>query len=941
MLLVVLILHAAAAMLAPVAIRHAGNRALYGLALVPAGTFVWTATQKPPVAEAYPWVPHLGMDLALRMGSLSWLMMLIVSGIGAVVLAYCARYFTEGDPGLGRFAGIFLGFATAMTGLVVSDDLVLLYVFWELTTVFSYLLIGHSGEHSAGRRAAMQALVVTTAGGLAMLVGFVLLGHGAGTYRWSEIVEGPLPAGGATAAVLILAGALSKSAIFPFSFWLPAAMAAPTPASAYLHAASMVKAGVFLLGLLGPLLALAEPWRPVALVAGIITLLLGGWNAMRQHDLKLLLAYGTVSQLGLLTIALGAGSRAAALAGAALLLAHALFKAALFLVVGIVDRLAGTRDLRELSGLGRRMPVLAVIAGLAVASMAGVPPLAGFVGKETLFTAFEHGGTTDRLVLPALVAGSALTVAYGLRFLRGAFAAKPGFAPLQTPRPGFAFLAPAGLLALAGLGLGVAASWLDGVLTPYASQFPGETEHLALWHGFGLPLLLSGAVLAAGGTMFAVQLRGRPWPGRRLPAAETVYKWLMSAVDRAAVEVTGATQRGSLPFSLGIILVVLVLFGAGTLVFVAPWPSGLRLWDTPLQLVAGAVVVSSALIAARSRRRLTAMILLGVSGYGVAVMFVLHGAPDLALTQFLVETVTIVMFVLVLRRLPVRFSARPLRASRIMRTTLAAATGLVAAGMAYVAVGGRTAMPISVDFAEPAVSYGGGHNIVNVALVDIRAWDTMGEISVLVVAATGVASLIFRRSGALQRRRAEQGNGHLDQQVQEPGPWLRAGDNPEARRQSIILQVVARLLFHTIVLFSIYLLFSGHNAPGGGFAGGLVAGLALTTRYLAGGRRELNAAAPVDAGLVLGAGLLTAVGTGAAALVAGGEVLQSALLDFHLPVLGHIHFATSTFFDIGVYLIVVALVLEILRSLGAELDRQHEVAARTERRAIERQREPV
>ncbi|MBU2670937.1 Na+/H+ antiporter subunit A [Actinoplanes bogorensis] len=936
-MLAVLVLHAVAALLAPFLVRGLGNRALYLLALVPGGTFVWALLHRAPMSETYPWVPHLGMDLALHLGTLSWLMLLVVSGIGAVVLVYCVRYFDRGDESLGRFAGVFLGFATAMTGLVVSDDLLLLYVFWELTTVFSYLLIGHKGQQAAGRRAAMQALVVTTAGGLAMLVGFVMLGHGAGTYRWSEIAAGPLPEGSAVAAVLILAGALSKSAIWPFSFWLPAAMAAPTPASAYLHAASMVKAGVFLLGLMGPLLAQAAPWRPVAVVAGVVTLLLGGWAAMRQNDIKLLLAYGTVSQLGLLTVAFGAAGRTAALAGAALLLAHALFKAALFLVVGIIDRRAGTRDLRELSGLARRTPVLAAIAGLAVASMAGVPPLAGFVGKESLFAAFEHGGTTDRLVLIALVAGSALTVAYGLRFLWGAFAVKPGVPEVAWKKPGRAFVAPAGLLSVAGLAAGLGASWLDRVLTPYGEMFGGEGEHLALWHGFGLPLLLSAAVLAIGGIVFATQLHGRPWPRQRIPQAESVYMRLMSAVDRAAVEVTGATQRGSLPFSLGIILVVLVILGSSTLLLGGVnWPAGIRLWDTPLQLVVGVAVVASALVAARSRRRLTAMILVGVCGYGIAVLFVLHGAPDLALTQFLVETVTIVMFVLVLRRLPIRFSARPLRGSRMIRNVLAVATGLVTSAMAYVAVGGRTATPISADFAEPAVSYGGGHNIVNVALVDIRAWDTMGEISVLVVAATGVASLIFRRSGALQRRRAEQGT-----QPARTGSWMRAADNPEARRQSIILQVVARLLFHTIVLFSLYLLFSGHNAPGGGFAGGLVAGLALTTRYLAGGRRELNAAAPVDAGLLLGAGLLVAVGTGAVAMVAGGQVLQSALLDFHLPVVGHLHFATSAFFDVGVYLIVVALVLEILRSLGAELDRQHDAATREEKRALEKQKEPV
>ncbi|SNY68952.1 Na+/H+ antiporter subunit A [Paractinoplanes atraurantiacus] len=906
-MLAILLLHALAALTAPVLIRFVGNRGLYALALVPASAAVWAVLNPGPVAATYRWVPHLDMDIALRSGPLPWLMLLIVGGVGAVVLAYCASYFPPGDPGLGRFAAVFLGFAGAMTGLVLSDDLLLLYVFWELTTVFSYLLIGHKPDQAAGRRAAMQALVVTTAGGLAMLAGFVILGHGAGTYRWSEIAEGPLPAGSTTAAVLILAGALSKSAIFPFSFWLPAAMAAPTPASAYLHAASMVKAGVFLVGLLGPVLAVTPAWQPIAVIGGAVTLLLGGWAALRQNDLKLLLAYGTVSQLGLLTVAFGAASKAAALAGVALLVAHALFKATLFLVVGIIDKLTGTRDLRELSGLARRMPVLAGVAALAVASMAGLPPLAGFVGKEALFAAFEH----DPLVLAVLVAGSVLTVAYGLRFLWGAFGDK-SVAAIDAARPSPAFIAPAALLAIAGLAVGVAAPALDRVLTPYVNLWSGTTDHLALWHGFGLPVLLSVVVLLGGTAIFLAQRRGLRWPEQRLPAADGVYRRLMAAIDRAAVEVTGATQRGSLPFSLGVILLVLVVMGATTLLLSGFRPDGVRLWDSPLQLVAGAVVVAAALIAVRAQRRLTAMILVGVCGYGVAVLFVLHGAPDLALTQFLVETVTIVMFVLVLRRLPRRFSERP-RASRWIRMSVAVATGLVTSAMAYVAVSGRLAVPVSVDFPGPAVSFGGGHNVVNVALVDIRAWDTMGEISVLVVAATGVASLIYQRSAALQRRRAEQ-----TVPPRQAG-WLLAGES----RESIILQVVARLLFHAIVLFSVYLLFSGHNAPGGGFAGGLVAGLALTIRYLAGGRRELNAAAPVDAGLVLGTGLLIAVGTGAAALIAGGQVLQSALVDVTLPLIGHVHFATSACFDVGVYLIVVGLVLEILRSLGGELDRQY------------------
>ncbi|MBQ1065036.1 Na+/H+ antiporter subunit A [Micromonospora sp. C41] len=927
-MLVLVAVHALAAVIAPVLVRLLGRRALYVLAAVPAAAGVWALTRTEevragrPVVETVTWVPQLGLDLALRMGTLSWLLVLLVGGVGALVLVYSARYFHSDDPSLGRFAAVFVAFAGAMLGLVVSDDLLLLYVFWELTTVFSYLLIGSDPTKRASRRAAMQALLVTTLGGLAMLAGFVMLGQHAGSYRWSEIA-GNLPEDGylTAALVLVLLGVTSKSAIFPFSFWLPRAMAAPTPVSAYLHAAAMVKAGVFLAALMGPAVGQATVWRAILLGGGLITLFLGGWTALRQVDLKLLLAYGTVSQLGLLMVILGAGTRDTALAGAAMLLAHALFKATLFLVVGVVDHVTGTRDLRELSGLGRRAPVLAAVAGLAAASMAGLPPLFGFVAKEAALEAFLHGGPVELLVLAGVVAGSALTVAYTLRFLWGAFAAKPDVPDTPVERIEPAFLGPAAVLALAGLVVGIAAPAVDRVLAPYADQFPTADPgyHLALWHGLTPALGLSALAVTGGVGLFLLLQRRRPRLLRLPFDGATGYERLASAVDRAAVELTGATQRGSLPFYLGVILLVLVILPGGAVLAGLPWAQRFQLWDTPLQAVAGAVVVVAALVAARARRRLTAMILVGVTGYGTALLFILHGAPDLALTQFLVETVTIVMFVLVLRRLPRRFSARPIRATRQFRVALGVAVGVVTAGMAYVAAGSRVATPISVGFPDEAVSYGGGKNVVNVTLVDIRAWDTMGEIAVLVVAATGVASLIFRGTRALDLRSGIPGVGR--QQSSRPR-WLTSGAT--SRQQSVILQVVTRLLFHAILLFSIYLLFSGHNAPGGGFAAGLVAGLGLAVRYLAGGRTELNGAAPVDAGFVLGAGLFVAVGTGVAAMLLGGEFLQSATLDFHLPLLGHVHFVTSVFFDVGVYLIVVGLVLDILRSLGAEMDRQEE-----------------
>ncbi|GAA2714407.1 Na+/H+ antiporter subunit A [Micromonospora olivasterospora] len=920
-----------AALVAPPLVRWWGPRAFLPLALAPAAAFAWALARTPAVAgggavtETYSWIPQLRLALAFRLTTLSWLLILLVGGVGALVLVYCARYFAPGSVGLTRFAGVLVAFAGAMLGLVLADDLLLLYVFWELTTIFSYLLIGHSTERRSSRWAARQALIVTTLGGLAMLVGFLMLGRHAGEYRWSALASADLPGGGylVTAVLLVLAGALAKSAVLPFSSWLPAAMAAPSPVSAYLHAAAMVKAGVYLIGLLAPVLAAVGPWRPVAVTAGLLTMLAGGWAALRQTDLKLLLAYGTTSQLGLLTVALAWGTPDAALAGTAMLLAHGLFKSALFLVVGAVDHTAGTRDLRELSGLGRRAPLLAATGILAAASMAGVPPLIGFVGKEAILAAY----TGQPLLLAGLVAGTVLTVAYSVRFAWGAFATRPDVEPTEPGHAPAALLAPPALLAVAGLAAGVLAGPLGRLLRPYAELFGPVGADLALWHGPSLALGLSAAALAGGAALFALRGPLAPVLHRvRAPVGGVRgYEWLTRRFDRAAIAVTSVTQRGSLPQYLGTILLVLVLVPGGALLATGPWGRPVHLWDTPLQLVVGLVTAAAALLAVGARRRLTAMLLVGVTGYGTAMMFVLYGAPDLALTQFLVETATIAVFVLVLRRLPERFSVRPLRRSRWVRRSVGVAVGVVLAGLGLVAAGARTAPSISRDFPEQAVIRAYGRNVVNVTLVDIRAWDTMGELSVLVATATGVASLVFQRSRTGPRpRRPPRPVGRRP----PPGRpvWLRGGPTLHARRRSIVFEVVTRLIFHTVVLLSLFLLFSGHNAPGGGFVGGLVAGLALAVRYLAGGRYELAEAAPVGAGTVLGAGLAVSVGTGVASLLAGRWVLESARLDFALPGVGEIHLVTALFFDIGVYLIVVGLVLDILRSLGAEVDRHIEAA---------------
>lgn len=690
------------------------------------------------------------------------------------------------------------------------------------------------------------------------------------------------------------------------------------------------------------------------LVLGMATMLLGGWRALRQTDLKLVLAYGTVSQLGFLVMVVGLGGRDGAVAGLGLLLAHGFFKATLFLVVGIIDHHSGTRDLRVLSGVGAASPVLFAVALVAAGSMAGVPPLLGFVAKESVYEAFVHraeDGVVGTLLLAGIVLGSVLTFAYSARFVWGAFGLKRGvprtdFTPVRT-----SFLLAPAVLAVSSVVFGLWPAPLDAAVQPYASLFPdeGAAPYLALWHGLNLALLLSAVTLSAGAALYV--LRG-PFARlqARLPAvrdAEVVYRSLIGVLDDVAVWVTGRTQRGSLAFYLFVILSTAVVTPlAALIIFDAPMPEAFRIADSPAQVVAAAVIIVGILAALRSTKRFMAVLMVGITGYGMAVIYALHGAPDLALTQMLVETIVLVAFVLALRSLPARLWNRVESRRRLLRAGLGIAFGGIMAVIAMSAMASRNAAPISLAYPQLAYDEGGGANAVNVLLVDIRAWDTLGEITVLAIAATGIASLIFIRGRGDKRRRAD---GVKDGSVdggQEPldaggragaaralaaqfadvarDPWLVAGRTLAPERRSIIFEVITRLLFHTVIMLSVYLLIAGHNLPGGGFAGGLTAGLALAIRYLAGGRFELAEASPVSAGTLLGAGLGIVTLTAAAPLLFGGAVLESYILEFWLPVFGDVKFVTSTIFDIGVYIIVVGLVLDVLRSLGSEIDERSE-----------------
>lgn len=687
------------------------------------------------------WIPGLGaegVDLALRLDGLGLLFALLVLGVGALVLAYTARYL--GATGAGaRLYVLLTAFAAAMLLLVLADDVIVLYVGWELTSVVSFLLIG--GDGVRGAKPAMRAFVVTAAGGLALLGGLVLAAVAAGTTSLTGILDSgaaivAAPYGPA-AAVLVLLGVATKSALLPFGFWLRGAMVAPTPVSTYLHAATMVKAGIYLLARLTPAFADVGLWTPVLVAAGLATTVLGGLQALRATDLKALLAGSTVSQLGFIAAVLGLGTEEAMVAGLLHTLAHAAFKGTLFMVAGVVDHETGSRDLRALSGLWRVMPGTAVVAALASLSMAGVPPLLGFVSKEEVLAAFEHQSPALLLVVGAT---AILTVAYSLRFFAGTFL---GPAPdLEAHRPPRLFVTPPAVTALAGLALGLVVWLLDPLVAAAARDATVLAErhapHLALWHGIEPPLLVSAAAIALGVLLWRAQAPVTRALARREGALDgavrfdDVYEATLGLGRLSGVPFLGARLPQVLWIAGGVTLLAGVAAAHG---FVAvapqPWGGDAVEWGVAV-LLAGTIVLTLA-----NRSRLGAAALLGSVGFLMTVFFLRRGAPDLALTQLLVETLTVVLIVLVFRRLPEGMGRLP--------RARAAWTGLLALGAGAAAFLGTAALTGPRPRSEAATYYltraeeeTGGTNVVNTILVDFRALDTLGEITVLLVAAVGI-----------------------------------------------------------------------------------------------------------------------------------------------------------------------------------------------------------
>ncbi len=911
-------LHLAMAVAGPLVARRFGGRALLWAAAAPAATLVWALTAMPGLLDGdvltqeIRWVPALDLVVTFRVDALSLLMVLLVSGIGTLVMVYAAGYFSAPATASKACRGL-MTFAAAMLGLVTADNLLVLYVFWELTSVASYLLIGLDDTSRKARESAQHALLLTVGGGLGMLAGILLLVDASGTASLSGLLADP-PIGDGTASIgfmLMLLGVLTKSAQVPFNGWLPGAMAAATPISTYLHSATMVKAGVYLAARLAPVAAgLAGGWRPVLMVLGALTFLHGAQRACRQDDLKLLLAHATVSQLGLMTLLLGAGVPELTYAGVAILLAHALYKAALFMVVGAVDVGMGTRDRRVLRDVRGRLPSMWVVGLVAGASLLGLPPMFGFVAKEVALDELLHVDPAGGLSVAVLVLGAIVTMVYGLRFLTGGFIGRDGASGPEDERagaeppaaakagraPGLLMLAPPVIIGAASLLFGL----FPGLVAPLVKAAalaadPAAEGKLVLWPGLKPALGLSLLSIALGVAAFMAWRRAESRV--RLPAlpdAADLFRSTVAGSVRGASAVTSVVQHGSQPLYLAVILGVAVVAPTVALLVGGPVAEGdLVLRTDVLQLVVAVLIAVAAIGVTVVRRRLTAVMLLGAVGYGMSVLFVMQGAPDLALTQLVIESLVVLVFVVVLRLLPREFSRPRTRLDRNLRGLIAVGVGGFVAVMLLLTGSVDHPTPVSADHLALALPEGGGRNVVNVILTDFRAFDTLGEVTVLLVAGFGVASLVAA------------GRKEGPRQVDLPTP-----------QASLILTVGVRVAFPLTVTYALYLLFAGHNAPGGGFVGGLVAAAALMLRHIDGGTPALQRTVPAAPTALLGGGVALATATGFAGWIWGEQFLSSAKLEVVLPVLGTVKATSALIFDIGVFLAVVGLVMTLLQTLA-------------------------
>ncbi len=880
--------------------------------------------------ETHSWLPAVGLSLSFRLDGLSLLFALLILIIGLLIILY-ARYYLKPYENVGKFYALLLCFKGAMLGIVLSSNLLLMLVFWELTSVVSFLLISFWNHKQDARRGARMALAVTGGGGLALLAGILIIGRIVGSYELDDVLAAAdLIKSHALypfALTLVLLGAFTKSAQFPFHFWLPHAMQAPTPVSAYLHSATMVKAGIFLMARLYPVLAGTDQWFYMVSFTGMVTLLIGAYVALFKHDLKGLLAHSTVSHLGLITLLFGMNTQLAAVAALFHVINHATFKASLFMAAGIIDHETGTRDLTRLHGLWRYMPHTGALAIVASLSMAGVPLLNGFLSKEMFFGETLAQGLFGHFnwMVPAMATlAGALSVAYSLRFIYGVFFDGtpndlPNYPPHEPPR---LMKLPVEILVVICLVVGLVPNVTVGALLDVTARAtlngPPPAYSLSLWHGVNLPLLMSLVSMVAGALLFRFRREAfhRHHATLAILNARDRFEDVMQAMTWLARRFTAWMENGSLQRYVAMLLAAMVLLpgwyllGAGALqgadaVRALRGPLPQSPLDAMTALALAILSLGALLVVFNRRRRVVALALLSTCGLMVALLFTRFSAPDLALTQISVEVVTILLLVLGLYFLPVDAGERVGVVRRVRDVALAVAGGALAAGAAF-AVMTRPYASIGDFFVENALSGGGGHNIVNVILVDFRGFDTFGEICVLLVAGLGVQAML---KGLRLAAPDLDPNG---------APWA-------SQSHPLLLSILARLMLPLTMLVAVFILLRGHNLPGGGFVAALVTSIALLLQYVASGVLWTEARITVNYRVLAGAGILVAGLTGAGSWLFGYPFLTTAFGHFHLPWIGEIELATAMVFDLGVYFTVVGTTLLIVSHLGV---RDKRIAAR-------------
>ena len=874
------------------------------------------------------WVPSLGLSVGLRMDGFAWMFATLVMSIGLLVVVY-GHFYMEGKTGLPRFFALLMAFTGAMQGILLSGNILMLVVFWELTSFVSFLLIGFWHGSVAARDGARTALIITAMGGLCLLLAMLIVAHIAGSTdldvvlaKGDQLRAHPLYG---LVLTLFLLGAFTKSAQFPFHFWLPGAMAAPTPVSAFLHSATMVKAGVFLLIRFFPALGGTEAWFMAVTGAGMATMLIGAVIALFRHDLKGLLAYSTISHLGLITALAGIGSDGAILAAIFHICNHAVFKASLFMAAGIIDHEAGTRDMRRLSGLYRLMPITGTLAIVASASMAGVPLLNGFLSKEMFLAeavAWHNGTWLDRSLPYLAVTASVFSVAYSMRFILTVF-----FGPVATDLPKTPHEPPAWmrrpveLLVLVCLLVGILpALTLGPVVNAAAVSVLGADAHfhdIAIWHGVNAALMLSLIALGVGALLYLAMAPGLPRSPEGPPLlhhlrAQRIYEQIMLQLGwiwpRQALR---WVATDSLQPQLRLLVLMAIAASA-----ISIW-GGYRLSETlrhnalspafALMWIVGAACAVGAAWQAKYHR-FAALVMLGGAGIITCLTFVWFSAPDLAVTQLLVEVVTTVLLLLGLRWLPKRREEiaedklLPARIRRFRDLLIAVAGGAGTAMVAYAVMTRPSVSLIGDWFLGNAYHEGGGTNVVNVILVDFRAFDTFGEITVLAIVGLSVYALLRRFRPAPESIAApDQQSGTSSQMLDD---YLH------------VPSVITIWMFPVLIVLAAYFFFRGHDLPGGGFAAGVTMAIAFLLQYIGTNVRWVEARIIVLPIRWMGFGLLIAVGTGMGAFIFGYPFLTAHARYVHVPLIGNVPAATALLFDLGVFALVLGATVLMLIAIA-------------------------